>query len=97
MDHKNADVAKWIQGATAAELTGILGLAFAQLVAMAGLDVRRAAIPRLVTVAQAAAASGMSVRWFYDHTAEPWMHQMGPRTYRVDLAVLEEWTKQRGA
>ena len=84
---------KAIQEATAAELAGILGLAFAHLVALAGLPAAgangRASVPRLVTVAKAADATGMSRRWFYEHADKPWMRRLGPRTYRVDLAGLE--------
>ncbi len=93
MEPKESGIGKWVQEATAAELAGVIGLAFARLVALAGVPLAgvngRAAVPRLVSVAQAAQATGMSRRWFYDHEGAPWMKHLSPRTYRVDLAGLE--------
>ena len=94
MDPKATDVARWIQTANAAELAGVLGLAFARLVALAGLPSATGGGPpvsQLVSVAQAAKASGMSRRWFYDHAGEPFMRRLGARSCRVDLAALERW------
>jgi hypothetical protein len=89
---ESGTIGKAIQEATAAELAGMLGLAFARLVALAGLPAAgtngRAAAPRLVSVPQAAQATGMSRRWFYDHREEPFMRRLG-RNYRVDLTALE--------
>src|SRR3990167_3936217 len=53
------------------------------------LDVRHVS-PRLVSVAQAAKRCGMSRRWFYDHSGEPFVKRLG-RSYRVDLDALESW------
>src|SRR3972149_7069252 len=46
--------------------------------------------PRLGAVAQAAERTGMSRRWFYDHSSEPFIRKLG-RSYRVDLDALEGW------
>src|SRR3972149_4017086 len=53
------------------------------------LDVRHVS-PRLVSVAQAAERTGMSRRWFYDPSSEPFIRKLG-RSYRVDLDALEGW------
>src|SRR3990167_11223889 len=53
------------------------------------LDVRHVS-PRLVSVAQAAERTGMSRRWFYDHSSEPFVKRLG-RSYRIDLDALEGW------
>ena len=86
------ELGKWIQGATAMELAGILAMVGARLVALASPPLGAPTIAgpaRLVTIAKAAEATGMSRRWFYDRPEAPWMRRLGPRTYRVDLTALE--------
>ena len=92
MELRELAIVELVQRATPAELAAILGLAFGRLVALAGLPSGGTAVRtgtlRLVNIAQAAQATGMSRRWFYDHSSEPFMRKLG-RSYRVDLAALE--------
>jgi predicted DNA-binding transcriptional regulator AlpA len=93
---KNADIGAWVQEASAAEIAAFMSLAGARLVTLVGLPGAKAGPARLVKIEEAAQATGMSPRWFYDHAKAPFVRRLG-RAFRVDLAALEAWQERGGA
>lgn len=75
----------------AAELDGPAGV-----VSSDNNGARPALDAKFLTVAEAAAALGVSRTWLYRHAARlPFAHRLGPRTLRFDTAGLAAWAARR--
>jgi hypothetical protein len=85
-----------------APVGAVLRSVIAELAAVDGCAVAREPgpgrpdeVPRLLTLADAAAQLGTSVKWLHRHRELPFLRRLSPRVVRVDAASLARWVARR--